>query len=118
MTPEDREWIREFRSGKHIYITQAQWGYLSEILTSSTDLVFRLDAPLGFEFVMYVYEDAPCPGVPPSSLIWVYQKYLPGKLDKDQTWELLTQWTHSARNEQKLKYYNLPTPKAREHYDY
>lgn len=124
MTPEDREWVVDFSGrdtkefGNSLYFTREQWNRLSVIITDSDDLVFRLEAPLGFELVMYVFEDAPCLGVPPEPLIWVFQKYLPGDINKDQAWDLFTRWTHSPLNIQKLKFYDLPLPRPRGYYEY
>jgi len=111
-------------------LTEDEWQRLVALLDEGEGLVFVLGTMFGFSLLLRVYEDSPIPEVPPEFLFFFEQKQIPtehgtteptlgGAADSwKKAWEILTRWSHSDRNKQKLNFYGMDAPKDEEHYMY
>ena len=111
-----------------------EWERLTKLfdeqLESGEGLVFQLGTKWGFTLMLRVYEDAPVPDTPPEFLLFFDQKQIPPEygttgptgggteVSWHRAWEILTKWSHSDRNAQKLKFYGMEPPREQSYYDY
>jgi hypothetical protein len=144
MTDKDREWLRWL--GKDLgewvittnswwrekrRLTAEEWDRLTTLFNTSKELVFSLWTEHGFTLSLTAYEEAECPGAPPEYMISFNQRQIPEVegihvkpdhstyvSDWNRAWKLLTKWTHSDRNIERLKANGLPEAKESRYYQY
>jgi hypothetical protein len=147
MNDSDREWLLTLQAELHKWVppqgprglghwntlrnlTESEWTRLTALLGEGYGLVFTLGTMYGFSLLLKVYEDAPIPEVGPEFLLFFEQKQIPeahgtteatlgGAGDSwKEAWKILTKWSHSDRNKQKLEFYGMEPPKDEAHYMY
>lgn len=146
MKKDDRDWLRNLqeelwehhpgipgRSYGHTSekrnLTEDEWTRLKTLMTEEDDLMFSLGTNMGFSLLIRIMECNSYPGTPPEGLLQIGQKQIPaegidgptygGSGDSWQlAWDILTPFTHSDRNAEKLAFHKLDAPRERQHYEY
>jgi len=147
MKSEDRAWLKTLQDELHRWVppqqprglgywteeralTSDEWSRLCGLFDEGDGLVFVLGTRHGFTLLLNVLEDSPVPEVPPERLLFIDQKQIPEEHGTtgatlggageswQEAWKILTKWSHSDRNKQKLKFYGMESPKDETYYMY
>jgi hypothetical protein len=146
MKKDDREWLVSIhddlwevhpgipgRSYGHVSekrnLTDLEWTRISTLMAEEDDIICSLGTYMGFHLIVDIYECEVYPGTGPKHLLRLGQKQIPVEGIGEATlggageswkiaWDLLTKYTHSDRNAEKLKYHKMEAPREDVHYMY